>query len=100
MRMRTQKVIDGLTVAFLDGTYNAPAFNSPEPHPQHYNRADLELLKSQLQALDGGEAGQGRADMCVPRSKTHACMQSCSRPTQTRACMAYVRGWGLGWGAL
>ncbi|KAG2442256.1 hypothetical protein HYH02_009740 [Chlamydomonas schloesseri] len=52
-------VINGLNVAFLDGTYNHAVFTGrgepPPPTPvcRHYTQDDVGLLKSQLKALEG-----------------------------------------------
>jgi hypothetical protein len=51
-----QREVHGLNVAFLDGSYDAAAYNSSGSSAAgspHYSRADVEQLKKALQQMEG-----------------------------------------------
>lgn len=51
-----QVELHGLTVAFLDGTYNAAAFHADAPAPNYspyFTRSEVEALKEALSTLTG-----------------------------------------------
>jgi hypothetical protein len=55
-----QTEVNGLLVAYLDGTYDAAAYNSSgasSPGSPHYAKADVDALKKALQEAEGDACG-------------------------------------------